>query len=145
MCLLNNTGKHRAEQRARLVVKNSVCKHLIKTATADSSTSSFFIIEHFLLLVYCRLRNLVVLWKDLFRPGNENNWFLRSTTHFRFWILLNDFLVSSNLPKNWGIILTKGQLFTIHNDSAPRPQRSCFANPKIHSKDFAKSIFLEHN
>ena len=30
-----------------------------------------------------------------------------------------------------GIILAKGQLATTHYDSAPRPQRSCFANPNI--------------
>ena len=32
---------------------------------------------------------------------------------------------------NWGIILAKGQLATIHYDSAPRPQRSCFANSNV--------------
>ena len=34
---------------------------------------------------------------------------------------------------NWGIILAKGQLATIHYDSAPRPQKSCFAHPNIRS------------
>ena len=32
---------------------------------------------------------------------------------------------------HWGVILAKGQLATIHYDSAPRPQRSCFANPNL--------------
>ena len=30
-----------------------------------------------------------------------------------------------------GIILAKGKLATIHYDSAPRPQKSCFANPNV--------------
>ena len=33
----------------------------------------------------------------------------------------------------WGIILAKGKLASIHYDSAPRPQRSCFAHPNGHS------------
>ena len=32
-----------------------------------------------------------------------------------------------------GIIFAKGQLATIHYDSAPRPQRSCFAHPTVHT------------
>ena len=41
----------------------------------------------------------------------------------------------------WRIILAKGKLATIHYDSAPRPQRSCFAHPIIHSYIFAICIF----
>ena len=33
---------------------------------------------------------------------------------------------------HWGTILAKGQLARIHYDSAPRPQRSCFANPNVY-------------
>ena len=32
-----------------------------------------------------------------------------------------------------GVILAKGKLATTHYDSAPRPQRSCFANPTLHA------------
>ena len=34
----------------------------------------------------------------------------------------------------WGVILAKGQFATMHNHSAPRPQRSCFANPNLHKQ-----------
>ena len=35
--------------------------------------------------------------------------------------------------EHWRIILAKGQLDTIHYDSAPRPKRSCFSNPTVHA------------
>ena len=44
--------------------------------------------------------------------------------------------VTSNINEtsNGRIILAKGKLATIHYDSAPRPQRSYFAHPNVHSK-----------
>ena len=39
------------------------------------------------------------------------------------------------IPLHWGIILAKGQLDTIHYDSAPRPQKSCVVNPSVGTVD----------